>query len=443
MENNYTRNMVVGLDIGTTKIASVVGYRNEMGQIDVVGYGKSVSTGVKNGEIQNIDKTVEGILNSVQAASQRSKVDVCEVYVGIAGHHIKSNSYTHHRFRNGSMETISQEELDSMQQEVFKATVQPGEEIVDVIPQRYIIDNTRQSNSPAGELGNEITGVYQVITGMKMEINKVTMCTDKSNLKIHEIILEPLASSLACLSEDDKQQGVALVDIGGGTTDLIIYLDGKPVYTKVIAMGGDVITQDIATVCKIPKDIAEKLKMKYGTCIVEKSHDHNIITIPRPYGQPIQINENYLAQIIYARMGGNIVKALKAEIENTGLKDYLKNGIVLTGGGANLRDLKELCNYELQLPARIGIPSVGFARDIPQELKHPSYSTVLGLLKYGIEVEEDLQEEEQEEVEEVNRGFWGGRKKEKDTPKKSGKEPRWGLFDKVRVYLKNMVKQVS
>jgi len=437
MENNSTRKMVVGLDIGTTKIAAVIGYRNENGQIDVIGHGKSVSTGVQQGEIQNIDKTVEGILSSIRLASQRANVDVCEVYVGIAGHHIKSNSYTHHHFRNGSRETISREELETMQQEVFNATVPPGENIVDVIPQRYVIDNRRQSGNPAGELGNEITGVYQVITGQKEEIDKIRMCTDKSDLRIIEIILEPIASSLACLTEEDKKQGVALVDIGGGTTDLIIYMDGNPVYTKVIALGGDSITRDIAGVCKVSKDVAEKLKIQHGTCIVQKSHANKIITIPNPFGQPIQIDESYLAQIIYARMGRNIVSALKTEIENTGLKDYLRNGVVLTGGGSSLRDLRELCNYELQLPARIGVPGNGFARDIPQELKQPSYATALGLLKYGIELEEANVDEFEDEPKPnpVNPFI------HKD--KKNNRKSVWGIFDKVRDYLKRQVEQVS
>ena len=433
MNNNINRNLVVGLDIGTTKIAAVVGYRDENGKINVVGHGKSVSTGVQYGQIQNIVRTVEGIKKSVEIASEKANVDIETVYIGIAGHHIKSNQYKHHGFRNGNPDPITQEELDTMQREVFNVNVPPGEEIVDVIPQRYIIDDKRVSNNPAGELGNKIAGLYQVITGQQAEIQKVSMCADRAELKIQEIILEPLASSIACLRENEKKEGVALIDIGGGTTDLIIYIDGNPVYTKVIAVGGDTVTSDIAKCCRVSEEVAEKLKIQRGTCIVSNSNSNAIISIPRPYGQaPIEINENYLARVINARVGEEIIKTVKSEIINSGFKDKLNGGIVLTGGGANLKDIKGLCEYELQMPARIGIPNIDFSPDIPVELKQPAYSTVMGLLKYGIEMDESYQEQLDEET-----------NQEKSRPQKNRKKPNWGLFSKAHTYLKKILKEVS
>ena len=234
MENVYNNdNMIVGLDIGTTKIATVIGHRNENGQIDIIGYGKSESTGVEFGEIRNINKTVTGITLSTSMASQRSNQEIKSVYVGIAGHHIKTSRYNHHLFRQGKKTPITSEEIETLKNEVFKASVPPGEEIIDVIPQRYLIDKERITFEPVGELGNEVIGTYQLITGKISEIDRIKMCGNESGIILNDIILEPIASGMACLTEEEKRHGVALVDIGGGTSDIIIFVDGHPVYTKV------------------------------------------------------------------------------------------------------------------------------------------------------------------------------------------------------------------
>lgn len=389
-KNKTTANdMIVGLDIGTTKIATVVGYRNENGQIEVIGHGLSESTGVEFGEIRNINRTVDGIIKSKDIAEQRANCEIKNVYVGIAGHHIKTSKYNHHLYRYNNKTPISQEEIDNLKEEIFQVVVPPGEKIIDVIPQRYFIDNTRETFEPVGELGNEIIGTYQLITGKESEIERILLCGDNAALTLNEIILEPIASGLACLSEEDKQRGVVLVDIGGGTSDMIIFIDGSPVFTKVIPIGGNIITKDIAQVCKISMDVAEQLKIKHGTCVVDKSNANNFITIPKGHGlEPIQINENYLAQIINCRVQGEILNTIKQEIDNSGYKDKLFAGLVLTGGGSKLRHIKELSEYTLQMDTRIGIPDYGFSRNLSTDLKQPTFSTVLGLLKYGIEAEE-------------------------------------------------------
>ena len=447
MENTYNDNdLVVGLDIGTTKIATVIGYRNENGQINVTGHGVSVSSGVEFGEICNINHTVDGILRSKAIAEEHAKANIRNVYVGIAGHHIKTSKYTHHLYRYNNNDPISQEEIDDLQEEIFQVVVSPGEEIIDVIPQHYLVDNVRETPDPVGELGNEITCTYQLVTGKAKEIDKIKTCGKMTELNLNEIVLEPIASGLACLSEEEKRNGVALVDIGGGTTDLIIFINGCPVYTKVISLGGNVITHDIAQVCKISKEMAEQIKIKYGTCVVDKSNENNLVTIPRNYGQePIQINENYIAQIINARVQGEILGAISKEIRNSGYKDQLLSGIVLTGGGANLRHIRELCQFTLQLPTRIGIPENGFSRNIPSELKQPMFSTALGLLKYGIEAEEYLRSRNDVEEEEEKGFRIFGKKTNKDkekptcqypNPNKGGKEGnKWGFFNKVHDWL--------
>ncbi len=451
MGKNNTRenNLVVGLDIGTTKIATIVGYRNENGQIDIIGHGVSDSTGVEFGEIKNINHTVEGIIGSINLASQQSQHDIIDVYVGIAGHHIKTSRYNYHFYRYDNNSEITKEEIDNAKAEVFKVVVPPGERIIDVIPQRYLIDNKRETFEPVGELGNEIIATYQIITGKDQEINRIILCGDRSNIKFNEIILEPIASGLSCLSEEEKRQGCVLVDIGGGTTDMIIYKDGSPVYTKVVSIGGDIITKDIAKVCKISEEVAEQLKIKYGTCIVDKSNENNLITIPRGNGlEPIQINENYLAQIINSRVQEEILYAIKKEIEQSGYKDSLYAGLVLTGGGAKLRHIKELCQFMLQLNTRIGIPENGFSRTISTDLKHPKFATALGLLKYGIEAEENIEMEEYEE-EDTNRftNIFNRNKnngENKDSKKEKNEEKKnWGFFTKVRDFLQETLDKVS
>ena len=233
-------------------------------------------------------------------------------------------------------------------------------------------------------------GYFQIITGNDFEIKKIIRCINDCDLFVKDIILEPIASSLACLTQEEKQQGVVLVDIGGGTTDVIIYADSNPVFTKVIPIGGNVITKDIANVCQIPEDLAEKLKCGYGTCIVEKSNKNNFITIPQFHeGAPKQISEPFLAEIIYSRVQMDILTQIQKAITESGFEKRIRAGIVLTGGGSSLKHLKELSQYTLQRNTRIGVPDIGFMNSIPAELKQPMFATSLGLLKHGIQMMSD------------------------------------------------------
>jgi cell division protein FtsA len=428
-----TPTIIVGLDIGTTKIATIIGYVSSDGKIEVMGHGKADSTGVQHGLIYNLNRTIDGINQSVSLASTRAGYEVTNVFVGVAGRHINSSEYRHVMLRKkGKEEVIRQEEIDKMTEDLRVISVGVGEKIIDVIPQKFFIDNNldREVIDPVGELGERIVGFFQLITGNEGEIRKIVKCVEDAHLIPSGIILEPLASSLVCLTQEEKKQGVVLVDIGGGTTDVAIYVDGNPVFTKVIPFGGNVITKDISSVCQITEELAEKLKIHHGTCVVEKSNQNNYITIPQ-YQQtnPVQISEHYLAKIIYSRVQADILDNVKRAIDESGYGRRIMN-VVLTGGGATLKHIKELAQYTLQKPTRIGIPDIGFSA-LPPELKHPMYATGLGLLKHGTLLSNAV-------------GFEDTCTEKPEKPfEKSEEKSTYSIFKQFKTFISNLLDNIS
>ena len=419
-------NIYVGLDIGTTKIATVVGFRNEDDKIEVLGYGKVESTGVQHGVIYNLNQTTDGIIKSKEIAETRSETEIGSVYVGVAGRHIKSSEYHHAiKRKKDSDEIITQDEVDKMIDALQNALLPVDEKIIAVIPQRYKVDGFETSD-PVGHIGSIIEGNFQVVTGNEVEINKIIRCVRDAKLDLEDITLEPLASGLSCLSKEERERGVVLVDIGGGTTDVAIYYKGNPVYTQVIPFGGNSITKDIASVCRITDELAEKLKVNYGTCIEDKSNQNNRISIPQFQGlETMQITEPALAKIIYARVKDYIIKPVKEAVESSSYSSKLMGGVVLTGGGAMLRHLKELFQYELVRPTRIGRPEFGFVNTLQTDLKHPMYSTALGLLKYAVmenEIEQMSCDTTAEPEQDTKKEPKSGDKE------KGGSKPFWGNF---------------
>ena len=448
--NNMASDIVVGLDIGTTKVATIVGYLNNKGKIEILGHGKSASKGVEFGLIQNLLKAQESIRTSVQLASSHARIDeITDVYAGIAARHIRTANCKHYIFRTNHNALITQEELDSMKHDVENIALPPDQQIIAIIPQKYVIEDSadgasHESLDPVGEIGTKITGYYQIITGNIQEIKKIDTCISSSNIHTEELILEPIASGLSCLTEDEKQRGVALIDIGGGTTDMVIFQNGHPKFCKVIPFAGSVITKDIANVCNIPEDTAEELKINHGSCIPEKSSSSRVSTILRPHGQPpLKITDEQLAKIIYSRVHKEILGIVKAELEKSGCMKMLQNGagLVLTGGGAKLRHLVELCQFDLGLNTRVGIPGIGFADSLSNELKQPLYSTALGLLKYGIENEtRDFQPSDNEEEASNNRP--------EDNNEPKVRKPREGrksgqLMETLKKTFSNFFEQIS
>lgn len=374
--------MAVGLDIGTTKIVVTMGYLCDDGKVDLCGYGKAPSTGVQYGLVLNLQDTIDGITAAKQQVEESTGLPVSDVYVGIAGRHIKSISCTHTITRpNGHDVIIREDEIAKMTADMENYVVNNGE-VIAVIPQSYLVDGN-ETLRPVGMVGQNITATYQLIIGDALEIKKIIKSVKDSGLNMKRLLLEPLASSISCLTEEEKREGVALIDIGGGTTDLIIYRAGVPVYIRVIPVGGQVITKDIQSLGMTYEE-AENIKIQHGSCTPEDADANHFINLNNSayFGQTVKINARDLALVINARVKRDILEVVKAEIEKSGYMGNLMR-VVITGGGARLTGIKSLAEFIFQKRVRIGIPGMGFTQTLDAALKDPIYSTSLGLLAYG------------------------------------------------------------
>lgn len=377
--------IIVGLDIGTTKIAAIVGQRNENGKIEILGFGRAESIGVKRGVVSNIEDTVQSIISAVKEAETRSDSDIVTVNVGIAGQHIKSIQYRGSVIRTNSDNEISQADIDGLTENMYKLAMNPGEEIIDVIAQEYTVDGEAGIKQPKGMLGHTLEANFHIITGQTMAAKNIYKCVKKANLQVDSLLLEPLASAEAVLSEEEKEAGVVLVDIGGGTTDIAIFQDGIVRHTAVIPFGGDIITEDIKEGCTIIKKHAEDLKVKFGSALASENRDEEIVAIPGLRGRPAkEITLKNLASIIQARME-EIVEHIYFEIKNSGFEKKLIAGIVLTGGGAQLKHITQLTEFITGMDTRIGYPNEHLAPGVPDEMASPMYATGIGLVIIGLQ----------------------------------------------------------
>jgi cell division protein FtsA len=381
---NQNSPIVVGLDIGTTKICAIVGRRNEHGKLEILGLGKSESIGVMRGVVSNIDRTVQSIKLAVEEASLKANVDIMEVFVGIAGQHIKSIQHRGMKTRNNAEDEISQSDIDSIIEDMYKLAMLPGEEIIHVIPQEYTVDNEQGIKDPVGMSGIRLEANCHIITGQTSAAKNIIRCVSKAGLSSADLILEPLASSEAVLTDEEKEAGVTLIDIGGGTTDIAIFKDGIIRHTAVIPFGGNVITEDIKEGCSIIRSQAELLKIKFGSALASENQENEIVSIPGLRGRdPKEISVKNLANIIQARME-EIIEHVYYEIKNSGFEKSLIAGIVITGGGAQLKHIKQLVEYSTGLDTRIGYPNEHLATGPVDEVKSPMYATCVGLVIMGI-----------------------------------------------------------
>lgn len=388
--NELNQEIVVALDIGTTKICALAGYLNEYDQVEIVGVGKVESTGVSRGVVTNIEKTINAISDAIRIAETHRRLKITKVYVGIAGQHIKSIQHRGMIMREDISSEIEQKDIAKLISDTHRLMLPAGDKILHVIPQEYTVDGEQGIVDPIGMSGAKLEGNLHVITGQISASHNIFRCVERAGLKALDMTLEPIASAEAVLTTDEKEAGVVLVDIGGGTTDLTIFYGGIIRHTAVVPFGGNVITSDIKEGCSVMQQQAEKLKIQYGSALADAIKQERILVVEGLRGRDHkEISERNLARIIQARME-EIMDLVLWEIRRCGYERKLHGGIVLTGGGALLRDIQQMCEYHTGMHTRIGTPIEHLAQGYSRDIDSPIYATGIGLLIKGIAKEKHL-----------------------------------------------------
>ncbi len=394
---NTEQPIIVGLDIGTTKIAVIAGRKNEFGKLEILGFGKANSNGVKHGQVLNIDETIKAIKTALDNCfASNPNLDIKDVYVGIAGHHIKSLQTRGDIVRQANDEEISQREIDQLISDQYKTYIPAGDQIIDVIPQEFTVDNFQNIPNPIGYGGVKVGANFHIITGDKNAIRNINRSVEKAGLHTKDLVLQPLASSSAVMAQEDLEAGVAIVDIGGGTTDIAVFYEGILKHTAVI-------TNDIKTGLGVLKTQAEQMKVQFGSALANEAKGNAYITIPGLRGMPAkEISVKSLANIIQARMS-EIMDFVTYHLKQVGMDNKILNGgVVLTGGGSQLKHLIQLTEYATGLPARIGFPNEHLAAGHIEELAKPTYSTCIGLILKGYDDYEHNRKQFEKEYKKVD-----------------------------------------
>ena len=408
MEKNE---LYIGLDIGTTKIVAMIGIVNEYQKLKIIGVGKSKSLGVHRGVVNNISQTIQSIQGAIHEAENNSNEKIDKVVVGIAGQHIRSLQHSDYITRDNSNEVIVKSDIDKVINQVYKLVMMPGEEIIHVLPQEFKIDGQSEIKQPIGMFGGRLEANFHVVVGQVSSIKNIARCVKNSGIDFDGITLEPLASADAVLSREEKEAGVALIDIGGGTTDLAIFKDNIIRHTSVIPFGGNIITEDIKEGCSIIEKQAELLKIKFGSAWPGENKDNEIVSIPGLRGRdPKEISIKNLSKIIHARVV-EIIEQVYMEIKNYGHEEQKKKliaGIVLTGGGSQLKHLKQLVEYVTGMDTRIGLPNEHLAGNNSVEISNPTFATAVGLVMNSMEKRKNIsvnknQSEDEDDLENDNK----------------------------------------
>ena len=386
----------IGLDIGTTKIVAMIGRRNEYGKVQILGVGRSKSLGVHRGVVNNITQTIQSIQQAVNEAELSADCKIESVTVGIAGQHIRSLQHSDYITRTNSELVIDEDDIDRLINQVHKLVMLPGEEIIHVLPQEFKVDGQAEIKEPVGMYGGRLEANFHVVVGQVSSIRNIGRCVKSAGLDLEGITLEPLASANAVLSFEEKEAGVALIDIGGGTTDLAVFKDGIIRHTAVIPFGGNVITDDIKEGCSIIEKQAELLKIKFGSAWPGENKENEIVSIPGLRGRdPKEITLKNLSKIIHARTV-EIIEQVYLEIKNYGHEEQKKKligGIVLTGGGSQLKHIKQLVEYITGMDTRVGYPNEHLAGDTDKDVTIPLFATAVGLVLDGLKrFEKDINE---------------------------------------------------
>lgn len=394
-------NFVAAIDIGTTKIVAIVGKKTEQNKIEILGMARTPSKGVKRGVVLNIEETVNAIHTVVEDVQVRTGIIFNDIFVGIAGQHIKSIRNRGYINRDSYDDEITTEDITALIEDMYKIPIEVGEEIIHVLPQNYIVDNETGIKNPVGMAGKRLEGNFHIVIGQVSSARNIERCVNRVGLKVHDLILEPLASSSAVLTDDEIEAGVALVDIGGGTTDVAVFYDDVIRHTAVIPFGGNVVTKDIKEGCSILLRQAELLKIQFGSALGDIAQEDKVVTIPGISGRdPKEISFKSLAYIIQSRME-EIIDAVLYEIENSGCAEKLSAGIVLTGGGAMLRHLPQLVKFKTGMDVRLGLPNEHLAGEVNEDVNQPMFATSVGLIIKGYENLERTKKDQKEEEEEL------------------------------------------
>jgi len=441
-------NMIsIGLDIGTTKIVAMIGQTNEYNKMKILGVGKSISLGVHRGVVNNITQTIQSIQQAVSEAEELSGIKVDGVTVGIAGQHIRSLQHSDYITRNNSEQVIDETDIEKLINQVHKLVMLPGEEIIHVLPQEFKVDGQAEIKEPIGMYGGRLEANFHVVVGQVSSIRNIGRCIKSAGLDLDGITLEPLASANAVLSNEEKEAGVALIDIGGGTTDLAIFKDGIIRHTAVIPFGGNVITEDIKEGCSIIEKQAELLKVKFGSAWPGENKENEIVSIPGLRGRdPKEISLKNLSKIIHARTV-EIIEQVYLEIKNYGHEEQKKKliaGIVLTGGGSQLKHLKQLVEYVTGMDTRVGYPNEHLAGDTDKNVTSPLYATAVGLVMDGLSkieknTTENLELENLNEEDGVIHSNEEENSKEKEQKPEKTKIKRESFLDKLTKNLQDFL----
>lgn len=433
-----TEKIVAGLDIGTTKICCIVGKRSETGKINILGMGMAPSDGVSRGVVVNIDKTVQAIRKAVEEAEAQSGIKIEVVHVGIAGEHVRSMQHKGIITLNNPDLEITPDDVSRLHEDMFKIATLPGHEIIHVLPQEYTVDNQTGIIDPVGMSGVRLEGNFHIVTGQTTAANNIYKCVVRGGLEVAELILEPLASSAAVLTEEEREAGVCLIDIGGGTTDIAIFEGNVIRHTAVIPFGGNIVTEDIKHGCQVMKKYAELLKVQHGSALADAIEEDLIISIPGPRDMPAkEISKATLARIIQSRME-EIIDFVAAEIKNSGYERKLVAGIVVTGGGAQLEHIRELVEYITGIQTRIGLPGEHLASGVVTEINYPMFATSAGLVITGLETQDRpaAKETQRTYTSQTSGSKVAGGSKGTTTHTPPG-GPRISFIDKVKTWFEN------
>ena len=435
------KELYIGLDIGTTKIVAMIGVINEYDKLKIIGVGKSKSLGVHRGVVNNISQTIQSIQSAINEAENNSNEKIDKVIVGIAGQHIRSLQHSDYITRENSDEVIDIQDIEKVINQVYKLVMMPGEEIIHVLPQEFKIDGQSEIKEPVGMFGGRLEANFHVVVGQVSSIKNIARCVKSSGIDFDGITLEPLASADAVLSREEKEAGVALIDIGGGTTDLAIFKDGIIRHTSVIPFGGNIITDDIKEGCSIIEKQAELLKIKFGSAWPGENKENEIVSIPGLRGRdPKEISLKNLSKIIHARVV-EIIEQVYMEIKNYGHEDQKKKliaGVVLTGGGSQLKHLKQLVEYITGMDTRIGLPNEHLAGNNSIEISNPTFATAVGLVMNSMEKRKSKPLESNLENDEIEKNY------ENETEVSSNgisTDPSKSIFEKftekIKTFLEN------